>query len=281
MATENPNADITPEPVWDGDGEDPWLPARLQALMDAGTAERSIYEAVWDALSGWLVTTTRRVMRGPIIDTDAILAQEPEWQRRIDQIIAEGILPVMSWAYEGIFGKGYDWRARPSVIQYLIGVRNRLSREPQETFDLVAGQIAAGVTLGEGMPKLTERVDEVLSTTDSARWPNRAVVIARTESMGALNGSRADAFQAFADEGGEGMERMWLSTVDSRTRPSHVLADGQRVGLGDPFMVGGFSLMFPGDPSGPAREVIQCRCTTLLLEIGETVDLSRRQLPRR
>ena len=281
MTSPNPNEDVTPVPVWDGDGEDPWLPARLQSLLDASTAERSIYEVVWDALSSWLVATARRVLRGPVIDTDAILAQAPAWQRRVTEIIAEGILPVMAWAYEGIFGKGYDWRDRPNVIEYLIGVRNRLVGIPQEVFDLVAGQIAAGVTLGEGMDALRDRVDEVLSTTASARWPNRATVIARTETMGALNGSRADAFQAFADEGGEGMERMWLSTVDSRTRPSHVLADGQRVGLTDPFIVGGFPLMFPGDPSGPAGEVIQCRCTTLLLEIGETVDLSRRQLRRR
>jgi hypothetical protein len=281
MTSPNPNEDVTPLPVWDGEGEDPWLPARLQSLLDASTAERSIYEVVWDALSSWLVATTRRVLRGPVIDTDAIMAQEPAWQRRITQIILEGILPVMAQAYQGIFGREYDWRERPNVIQYLIGVRNRLSREPQEVFDLVAGQIAAGVTLGEGMPELRDRVDEVLSTTKSARWKNRAVVIARTESLGALNGSRADAFQAFAEEGGEGMERMWLSTIDSRTRPSHVLTDGQRVGLTEPFIVGGFPLMFPGDPSGPAGEVIQCRCTTLLLEIGENVDMSRRQLRRR
>jgi hypothetical protein len=281
MTSPNPNEDVTPVPVWDGEGDDPWLPARLQSLLDAGTAERSLYEVIWDELSSWLVATARRVLRGPVIDTDAILAQEPAWQRRVTQIIIEGILPVMAQAYYGIFGRDYDWQERPNVLQYLIGVRNRLSREPQETFDLVAGQIAAGVTLGEGMPELRDRVDEVLSTTKSARWKNRAVVIARTESLGALNGSRADAFQAFAEEGGEGMERMWLSTIDSRTRPSHVLADGQRVGLTDPFIVGGFPLMFPGDPSGPAGEVIQCRCTTLLLEIGENVDMSRRQLRRR
>lgn len=281
MVSPNPNEDVTPVPVWDGEGDDPWLPARLQSLLDAGTAERSLYEVIWDELSSWLVATARRVLRGPVIDTDAILAQEPAWQRRVTQIIIEGILPVMAQAYYGIFGRDYDWQERPNVLQYLIGVRNRLSREPQETFDLVAGQIAAGVTLGEGMPELRDRVEEVLSTTKSARWKNRAVVIARTESLGALNGSRADAFQAFAEEGGEGMERMWLSTIDSRTRPSHVFADGQRVGLTEPFIVGGFPLMFPGDPSGPAGEVIQCRCTTLLLEIGENVDMSRRQLRRR
>ena len=280
MTDRNPNADIDPN-VWDGEGEDPWLPDRLRALLEAGKAERSIYEEVWSALSSWLVTTTRRVLRGPVIEPEEILARQPAWEEGVDRIINRGIAPVMSWAYRGIFGDGYDWRDRPNVISYLTGVSNRLVRVPREVFDLVAGQIAAGVTLGEGVPELRDRVDQVLSTTQSERWPNRATVIARTETMGALNGSRADAFQAFADETEDQMERMWLSTVDSRTRPSHVLADGQRVGLDEPFMVGGSPLMFPGDPSGPANEVIQCRCTTLLLEVGETVDLSRRQLPRR
>lgn len=268
------------QPVWDGEGKDPWLPMRLQNLLDAGKAERSIYEVVWDTLSSWLVTTTRRVMRGPVLDPDVIFSQVPAWENGITRIISEGILPVMAWAYEGIFGEGYDWRERPSTIAYLAGVRNRLVNTPNEVFDLVSGQIAAGVTLGESIPDITERVDNVLSLTDTERWPNRAVVIARTETLGALNGSRFDAFAAFDEETDDEMERMWLSTVDQRTRPTHVAADMQRVGVTDPFMVGGFPLMFPGDPTGPAAEVIQCRCTTLLLEKGESVDLSQRQLRR-
>jgi uncharacterized protein with gpF-like domain len=67
------------------------------------------------------------------------------------------------------------------------------------------------------------------------------------------------------------------STDDSRTRETHRLADGQRVALGQPFIVGGFELAFPGDPDGPPQEVIQCRCTMLLVEPGETVDMSNRQ----
>lgn len=268
-------------PVWDGEGVDPWLPARLNALLNAADAERSIYEAVWEALSSWLTTTSRRVMRGPTISPEAIFSAAPEWNRWIEEIIETAILPVMSWAYEGIYGPGYDWQARPSVVMYLMGVKNRMVRTPEEVFDLVSGQLAAGVTLGEGIPELTERVDQVLSLTDTERWPNRAVVIARTEALGALNGSRQDAFTSFDEETEEDLERMWLSTIDSRTRPSHVLADGQRTGLTDPFMVGGSALLFPGDPSGPAAEVIQCRCTTLLLEVGENVNLADRQLTRR
>lgn len=268
-------------PVWDGEGVDPWLPARLNAALNAAEAERGVYEAVWAALSSWLVTTTRRVMQGPTIDPEAIFAQAPAWDRWVAEIIETAIVPIMGWAYRGIFGPDYDWTERPNALAYLAGVRNRMVRTPEEVFNLVSGQLAAGVTLGEGIPELAERVDEVLSLTDTERWPNRAVVVARTEALGALNGSRQDAFSAFDEETDEDLERMWLSTVDTRTRPSHVLADGQRTGVTDPFMVGGFALMFPGDPAGPAAEVIQCRCTTLLLEVGENVNLADRQLTRR
>jgi hypothetical protein len=281
MPQPDPNANIPPEPVWDGEGKDPWLPARLSALLDASTAEQLTHEAIWDALSAWLVETTRRIFTGPFIDPTAILAQAPAWQKYVAEFITGTIMPIMSWAYENIFGNDYKWQDRPNVIAYLISVSNRLVGIPEEVFGLVSGQIAAGVTLGEGIPELTQRVDAVLSTTKSARWPNRAVVIARTEALGALNGSRADSFQAFEEEGGEGMERMWLSTQDSRTRESHVIADGQRVGVTQPFIVGGFPLMFPGDPTGPPQETIQCRCSLLLLEIGENVNMTNRQLNRR
>jgi hypothetical protein len=272
----------TPGPVWDGAGRDPWLPERLVAALDAAVAERSIYEAVWDALSSWLVATARRVLRWPVPEPEAIFAQAPAWERAVDTIIETAIVPVMSWAYEGIFGEGYEWRDRPNVISYLAGVKNRMVRTPDEVFDLVAGQIAAGVTLGEGIPELAERVDEVLSTTKTERWPNRAVVIARTETLGALNGSRTDAFQAFAeeDEGDAEYERMWLATIDHRTRKTHREADGQRTALTEPFMVGGFPLMSPLDPAGPPQETIQCRCTTLLLEKGESINLADRQMRR-
>jgi hypothetical protein len=265
-------------PVWDGEGQDPWLPARLDAMLNAAEAERTVYEAVWEALSAWLVTTTRRIMAGPVPDPEAIFSQVPAWKRAIDQIITTAILPVMSWAYEGIFGPGYDWREHPSVVAYLIGVKNRLVRTPDEVFNLVSGQLAAGVTLGEGIPQLTARIDQALSLTDTERWPNRAVTIARTEALGALNSSRTDAFNTFAaeDEGDTQYERMWLATIDDRTRLTHREADGQRVAVADPFMVGGFPLAFPGDPAGPPQEVIQCVPADTRVELAAIRAITRR-----
>jgi Phage Mu protein F like protein len=276
-------------PVWDGDGRDPWLPARLDARLEAARVERDIRAAVWAALSDWLVQTARRVLRGDMPpDLDAIWARVPAWSEAVDLILSGEVAKALALAFEKLLGRTFDWTQRPAMTGYLAEARNRLVRIPDEVYDLVAGEIAAGANLGESIPKLAARVDNVLSTTASERWPNRATVIARTETIGALNAGRADAFSAVADDLGQPMEKLWLATSDSRTRRTHGGrwrqgneeghgADGQRVPVGSPFIVGGFPLAFPGDPTGPAQEVIQCRCTMLLVEPGESVDLSNRQ----
>jgi hypothetical protein len=69
-----------------------------------------------------------------------------------------------------------------------------------------------------------------------------------------------------------GLRKQWLATGDTRTRLSHLSAHGQVVAVGKPFQVGGASLMFPGDPAGPAHETINCRCrsVTVIPEVEDT-----------
>jgi len=269
-------------PVWDGRGTDPWLPQRLDARLEVAALERDIRMAVWSALSDWLVQTARRVLRGDtaVPNPDAVWARVPAWREAVELLVQGEIWKAIGAAFERILGKDYAWDQRPTITRYLAEVTNRLVRVPDEVYDLVAGQMAAGVNLGESIPKLAQRVDTVLSTTGSERWQNRAVVVARTEAIGAMNAGRAEAFRVVAEESGDDLEMFWLATSDSRTRPSHRAAEGQRVPVGGTFSVGGFDLRFPGDPSGPPQEVIQCRCTMLLVEPGETVDLSNRQMRR-
>lgn len=85
----------------------------------------------------------------------------------------------------------------------------------------------------------------------------RARVIALTEIVSASNaGSYAGAKST-----GLKMNKEWLATRDSRTRSSHMGVDGQTVDIEEDFTVNGAKLAYPGDPRGPAGEVIQCRCT--------------------
>jgi hypothetical protein len=271
-------------PAWTGQGPDPWLPQRLEARMDVLRTERDIRETFWAQLSDWLVRLSRRVLRGDgrSPDMDAVWALAPAWRDAVDLVISGAILPAMQRAYRATVGAEFDLESRPFLARYLAEVRNRMARVPEETFDLIAGQVSAGVNMGESIPKLAARIEETFSLTATPRWENRATVTARTEAIGALNAARAEAFKVFKQDwaGGEELERVWLSTSDSRTRETHRLADGQRVAMDQPFIVGGAPLMFPGDPSGPPQEVIQCRCTVLLVERGESVDLSNRQMKR-
>ena len=245
-------------------------------------AEEQIRAAVWAALSRWLVEVGRRVLRGrgEPPDPDAVWSLRPAWERAVDALIGRVIMPIMQRAYAAITGEDLTPDQRPLLVQHLAEVRNRMVRIPDEVYDLIAGQVSEGVNLGEGIPQLAERIEGILSATGSERWPNRAVMAARTEAVGALNAARMEAFRAVAaDEGGD-FEKVWISTQDDRTRPTHREADGQRVPLGSPFIVGGFPLMFPGDPSGPPQEVIGCRCSFVLVEVGEEVDMSDRQMRR-
>ena len=76
------------------------------------------------------------------------------------------------------------------------------------------------------------------------------------------------------------MKREWLSAKDKRTRSiedgdefDHIGANGQIVGIDEPFLIdklsgGTEAIMYPGDPSGSAGNVINCRCA-----LGFVVDL--------
>lgn len=83
--------------------------------------------------------------------------------------------------------------------------------------------------------------------------------VARTEAHTAAAVGSDTAARAT----GIDMIKEWAAVEDSRTRPAHAEADGQRRDMDDTFNVGGAALMYPGDSNGPAKQVINCRCTTL------------------
>ena len=104
--------------------------------------------------------------------------------------------------------------------------------------------------------------------------------MARTETIGAVNAGVFRAAELDAEQRGDPAPfKQWIATEDSRTRPTHHDADNQRTLLREPFIVGGARLLFPGDPTGPAAEVINCRCSLLPIVLGEEIDWTERQRP--
>lgn len=85
----------------------------------------------------------------------------------------------------------------------------------------------------------------------------RANTISRTEVIGASNyGNRTAARKKGV------RSKQWITSRDARVRDSHTAIDGQIRGLNEPYSNG---LMFPGDPNGSAKEIINCRCVEAYL----------------
>ena len=277
----------TPE-AWDGEGPDPWMPQRLQAQAQVAVGERTIYDDYYARLAAWLTLAGQAVLAGVVPNPDAILNAAPQWVQSMTDFVHSSIAEMVGKAYVRIFGPGYVYDNRPYVVDYLARAQNRLVDVPEQAYTLVISQIAEGAMAGESIPKIADRVRESFDVTATPYWRNRPTVVARTETVGAMNAGRQGAFTEVASDLGEPMEKGWLATMAGptaqRTRPTHRAADigtpetGQRVALDMPFIVGGFPGMFPGDPELPAEEVVQCRCAMIILRPGENVDLSNRQL---
>ena len=87
--------------------------------------------------------------------------------------------------------------------------------------------------------------------------------IVRTEATNAANyATEQAALNLFA---GQDMTKTWKSGYDARVRPAHQAANGQIVPFNSKFSVGGESLQRPGDPNGSASNVINCRCSMIVL----------------
>ena len=99
--------------------------------------------------------------------------------------------------------------------------------------------------------------------------------IIRTESVNAANyATNQSAIDIF---GKDNLQKEWIATRDNRTRLEHIEADGQIVKMEENFIVGGQKLERPGDPSGSAWNVINCRCTTapFPIEVEQNVSSGR------
>jgi hypothetical protein len=140
------------------------------------------------------------------------------------------------------------------VAAYLRSARNRLRHIGDEVWQEVSAQLLQGVSAGESIPELATRVKNTAGVSDA-----RSLTIARTEVHAAHEAGSYDQ-ALFVDPDAV---KIWLATEDARTRETHRAADGQRRRLNEPFEVGGGQLRYPGDPLGPADEIINCRCTTV------------------
>jgi len=196
-------------------------------------------------------------------DPTAIYATQGAWNDELDTILtAIGEISLHAWS---------DATDVPPVSRHafiqasLAQTENLLVRIPDETYNLVFAELSDGVNAGESLEQLAARVDQVLSYTDSERWPNRAKVIAQTETTRAYGAGTLAAGMEMSRVTGRLLRKRWDTRDDSRVRSPHREVDGEVRGLSMPFYVDGFPMMFPGDPIAPADLVCGCRCSLHIL----------------
>lgn len=262
-------------------GDDPNLPQRLRAQAFIREGERRIARTWFRSLTRFLDRVRPAVApaSGPV-DPARVSDHAGFWTDQVNVEVLPVISGVLADAWRRVTAAG-DPPSDPWTAQYLNEAGNRMVRTPDEVYALIVVEVERGIQEGLALERVRDAIRVILTSTGTDYWPNRAMTVARTETIGAVNAGVFRAAELEAEQRGDPAPfKVWISTDDKRTRPTHRDADKQRTLLREPFRVGGAQLLFPGDPRGPANEVINCRCSLLPIVLGDEIDWTDRQRPR-
>lgn len=161
--------------------------------------------------------------------------------------------------------------------QYKSGQEVKLTKEEKAAFDrLIAngkdirwqkGQIQSvmlqSLLQGESIPNIAKRIANTMGEINY----KSSVRYARTAITGIQNKGRLDAYKR-GEEMGIRNEKMWMATLDNRTRHAHRELDGETRPLDEPFENSIGPIMEPGDPDAAPDNVYNCRCSLRSVVLG-------------
>lgn len=260
-------------------GDDPHLPQRLRAQEFIRQGEERIGRNWFRSLTRFLDRVRPAVLRDGGIDPGRVSDDQQFWSDQVNVEVVPEIRNVLTDAWRRVTRAG-DPPTDPWTSAYLNQAGNRMRNTPDEVYAMIVREVERGITEGRALDRVRDEIQQILTATGTPVWRNRAMTVARTETIGAVNAGVFRGAELDAEQRGDvAPMKVWISTDDKRTRPTHVEADQQRTLLRSPFQVGTAGLLFPGDPTGPAGEVINCRCTLLPVVLGEEIDWTERQNP--
>lgn len=122
----------------------------------------------------------------------------------------------------------------------------------------ITAQVSRGIATGMSYSQIARNLSGKMTGNYNKPGGSLAYAqrIARTEGHRIQCQAAMDCCYKAREKGADVVKR-WDSTLDGRTRVSHIKVDGEIKELDEPFSNG---LMFPSDPNGKAAEVINCRC---------------------
>lgn len=198
-----------------------------------------------------------------VIDVQAVVAKFRGKTDPVRQAVVESVMKPM------LAGAGIAWDATNPLTAGVLAQSGSQIVGIAETTQLnVMRTIKESYEAGLTIPDTAKAIRAGMRDAT----PARALLIARTELVGAVNGGSLAATQIVASATGETYMKEWL-TAPGAPYPRHELYDGldhQVQTLDGYFDVGGAQLQFPGDPAGPPEEVCNCRCAVAYQTPGGT-----------
>jgi hypothetical protein len=197
---------------------------------------------------------------------------DPEHYKRLDSILRDDYdRAIQSMgrriiaAEKGVHGP--RWRkdiARPELferllMEYVAGHGDKITNMAETTKKQIVRALALARDEGLGI----QAAAKVARTQVPALSAFRSALIARTETHSAAQWANV----AVATETGLETQKEWIAAEDERTREDHADADGSVVAQGEAFQVGSDMLLYPGDVTGSAEQIINCRCVVGMIVV--------------
>jgi SPP1 gp7 family putative phage head morphogenesis protein len=126
--------------------------------------------------------------------------------------------------------------------------------------------LSRGIKEGLGPKEIARNMKDIVNPK------YRAERIARTETLTSSSFAR---HKGHKDLGAT--SKQWTTAEDELVRDAHTDVDGEVVPIDQKFSNG---LMFPGDPNGPADQVINCRCAEAPVS-GQTQHKHKKEEPKK
>lgn len=215
--------------------------------------EDALTAAVTAAVAAWLAASTSLILAGGGVPNLSLMLDGSVYvtdaMRRVQEALERAWLTVYART-------GHD--LRPEIPSYMDGVRYRLDGLARLAWRRASTALAEAQGAFDDMDKLRDALREALMPSQYTGYINR---VAQSEANISVNMARhAAAARAYA--AGSKVEKTWVSRRDIKVRHTHKDADnGQLIPFVVPFTIGGWPMQHPGDPTAPASETANCRCT--------------------
>lgn len=145
--------------------------------------------------------------------------------------------------------------ARQAVEAAMIGVSDSASR----WLDDANGFLRVGLASATSAADL-EGIVESLQAFVRTRSGGWIAGLSSQAATSTVEASRSITANEVEGDQRRKIVRQWLTRKDVDVRDSHRVADQQTRAIGEPFVVGGYEMQFPGDPTAPPGQTRNCRC---------------------